>query len=176
MKNILKTIQVTKNNAKQYKKSKLYHFFEEYEDTKGADEQNSRAHDEERRTRRRHVVIADNLSEEEIIGLMEMFKSMDTDNSRTITFEELEVGLPKLATPCGDSAIKRGETTPVYFISKVLQDAERRYQRIEKATLTLVITSQRLCPYFHGYPMIIWIDLPIKQVLRKPNLVGQMVT
>ncbi|KAE8662047.1 Calcium-dependent protein kinase 9 [Hibiscus syriacus] len=44
------------------------------------------------------AVIAENLSEEEIIGLKEMFKSMDTDNSGTITFEELKAGLPKLAT------------------------------------------------------------------------------
>ncbi|RDY00934.1 Calcium-dependent protein kinase 15, partial [Mucuna pruriens] len=42
--------------------------------------------------------IAENLSEEEIIGLKEMFKSMDTNNSGTITFEELKVGLPKLGT------------------------------------------------------------------------------
>ncbi|RDX89490.1 Calcium-dependent protein kinase 15, partial [Mucuna pruriens] len=33
-------------------------------------------------------VIADNLFKEEIIGLKEMFKSMNIDNSGTITFEE----------------------------------------------------------------------------------------
>ncbi|KAG5020819.1 hypothetical protein JHK87_016674 [Glycine soja] len=33
------------------------------------------------------IVIAENLSEEEIIGLKEMFKSMDTDNSGTITLK-----------------------------------------------------------------------------------------
>ncbi|RDX99555.1 Retrovirus-related Pol polyprotein from transposon 17.6, partial [Mucuna pruriens] len=64
----------------------------------------------------------------------------------------------------------------VYFISKVLQDAKIRYQRIEKAALTLVITSQRLCPYFKRHSIIIRTDLPIKPILRKPNLVRQMVT
>ncbi|XP_031491245.1 calcium-dependent protein kinase 17-like [Nymphaea colorata] len=38
-------------------------------------------------------VIAGCLSEEEIMGLKQMFKSMDTDNSGTITLEELRRGL-----------------------------------------------------------------------------------
>lgn len=38
-------------------------------------------------------VIAENLSEEEIAGLKEMFKMMDTDNSGQINFEELKAGL-----------------------------------------------------------------------------------
>lgn len=52
-------------------------------------------------------VIAENLSEEEIIGLKEMFKSMDTDNSGTITFEELKAGLPKLGTKLSESEVKQ---------------------------------------------------------------------
>ncbi|KAK8587335.1 hypothetical protein V6N12_021832 [Hibiscus sabdariffa] len=50
-------------------------------------------------------VIAENLSEEEIIGLKEMFKSMDTDNSRTITFEELKAGLHRLGTKLSESEV-----------------------------------------------------------------------
>ncbi|KAF5734223.1 Calcium-dependent protein kinase 3 [Tripterygium wilfordii] len=52
-------------------------------------------------------VIAENLSEEEIMGLKEMFKSMDTDNSGTITFEELKAGLPKLGTKLSESEIRQ---------------------------------------------------------------------
>ncbi|RDX74961.1 hypothetical protein CR513_45217, partial [Mucuna pruriens] len=70
---------------------------------------------------------------------------------------------------------KEGTQHPIYFTSKVLYGAERRYQRIEKATLTLVITSRRLRPYFQGYQIIVRIDLPIRQVLRKPYLAGRMV-
>ncbi|CAH8319765.1 unnamed protein product [Eruca vesicaria subsp. sativa] len=40
-------------------------------------------------------VIAGCLSEEEIMGLKEMFKGMDTDSSGTITLEELRQGLAK---------------------------------------------------------------------------------
>ncbi|XP_073301831.1 calcium-dependent protein kinase 1-like [Primulina huaijiensis] len=52
-------------------------------------------------------VIAENLSEEEIIGLKAMFKSMDTDNSGTITFEELKAGLPKLGTKLSESEVRQ---------------------------------------------------------------------
>lgn len=52
-------------------------------------------------------VIAENLSEEEIMGMKEMFKSMDTDNSGTITFEELKAGLPKLGTKLSESEVKQ---------------------------------------------------------------------
>ncbi|KAK6158352.1 hypothetical protein DH2020_005666 [Rehmannia glutinosa] len=52
-------------------------------------------------------VIAENLSEEEIIGLKEMFKSMDTDNSGTISFEELKAGLLNLGTIPTESEVKQ---------------------------------------------------------------------
>ncbi|WVZ10921.1 hypothetical protein V8G54_015451 [Vigna mungo] len=52
-------------------------------------------------------VIAENLSEEEIIGLKEMFISMDTDNNGIITFEELKTGLPKLGTKISESEVKQ---------------------------------------------------------------------
>ncbi|KAJ6962319.1 calcium-dependent protein kinase 1-like [Populus alba x Populus x berolinensis] len=52
-------------------------------------------------------VIAENLSEEEIMGLKEMFKSIDTDNNGTITFEELKAGLPKLGTKLSESEVRQ---------------------------------------------------------------------
>ena len=45
------------------------------------------------------------MSEEEIVGLKEMFKSLDTDNSGTITLEELRAGLPKLGTKISESEL-----------------------------------------------------------------------
>ncbi|GKV23206.1 hypothetical protein SLEP1_g32963 [Rubroshorea leprosula] len=52
-------------------------------------------------------VIAENLSEEEIVGLKEMFKSMDTDNSGTVTLEELKAGFPKLGTKLSESEVRQ---------------------------------------------------------------------
>jgi calcium-dependent protein kinase len=51
-------------------------------------------------------VVAENLSEEEIMGLKELFKSIDTDNSGTITLDELRAGLPKLGTKISESELR----------------------------------------------------------------------
>ncbi|RZC11264.1 Calcium-dependent protein kinase 15 [Glycine soja] len=40
-------------------------------------------------------------------ALKEMFKSMDIDNSGTITFEELKAGLPKLGTKVSESEVRQ---------------------------------------------------------------------
>ncbi|KAJ7975902.1 putative Calcium-dependent protein kinase [Quillaja saponaria] len=50
-------------------------------------------------------VIAENLSEEEIAGLREMFKMIDTDSSGQITFEELKVGLKRFGANLNESEI-----------------------------------------------------------------------
>lgn len=50
-------------------------------------------------------VIAENLSEEEIAGLKEMFKMIDADNSGQITFEELKAGLKRVGANLNESEI-----------------------------------------------------------------------
>ncbi|CAI9759841.1 unnamed protein product [Fraxinus pennsylvanica] len=50
-------------------------------------------------------VIAESLSEEEIAGLKEMFKMIDTDNSGHITFEELKAGLKRVGANLNESEI-----------------------------------------------------------------------
>ncbi|OWM69134.1 hypothetical protein CDL15_Pgr025321 [Punica granatum] len=52
-------------------------------------------------------VIAGCLSEEEIMGLKEMFRGMDTDNSGTITLEELKQGLSKQGTKLSEYEVKQ---------------------------------------------------------------------
>jgi Ca2+-binding EF-hand superfamily protein len=63
-------------------------------------------------------VIAGCLSEEEIRGLKEMFKVMDTDNSGTITLEELKQGLAKQGTKLSEYEVKQlMEAVSSYFFS-----------------------------------------------------------
>ncbi|KAJ4849639.1 Mitogen-activated protein kinase cpk1 [Turnera subulata] len=50
-------------------------------------------------------VIAESLSEEEIAGLKEMFRMIDTDNSGQITFEELKAGLKRVGANLKESEI-----------------------------------------------------------------------
>lgn len=52
-------------------------------------------------------VIAENLSEEDIKGLRQMFENMDTDGSGTITFEELKTGLSKLGSKLNEAEIQQ---------------------------------------------------------------------
>ncbi|URE14354.1 hypothetical protein MUK42_34119 [Musa troglodytarum] len=50
-------------------------------------------------------VIAEHLSEDEIAGLKEMFKMIDTDNSGHITFEELKAGLERVGACLKESEV-----------------------------------------------------------------------
>ncbi|XP_061373314.1 uncharacterized protein LOC133315664, partial [Gastrolobium bilobum] len=65
---------------------------------------------------------------------------------------------------------------PVYFISKVLQGAELRYQQVEKVILTLIFAARRLRPYFQCHPITVRTNQPIRQVLQKPDLAGRMMS
>nr|XP_025652340.1 uncharacterized protein K02A2.6-like [Arachis hypogaea] len=48
---------------------------------------------------------------------------------------------------------EKKEQKPIYFISKVLQDAEARYSRLEKLAFTLLTASRRLRQYFQAHPI-----------------------
>lgn len=52
-------------------------------------------------------VIAKNLSEEEIKGLKQMFRNIDTDRSGTITYEELKTGLARLGSRLSEPEVKQ---------------------------------------------------------------------
>ncbi|XP_020239496.1 uncharacterized protein LOC109818442 [Cajanus cajan] len=67
------------------------------------------------------------------------------------------------------------EQTPVYFVSRALQDTEMRYQHLEKTVLALVYTARRLRHYFQSHRVLVRTDSPITKVLRKPELAGRMV-
>jgi len=63
----------------------------------------------------------------------------------------------------------------IYFISKVLQGPEVRYQALEKAALALVFSARRLRHYFQSFTVIVMTDFPICKVLQKTNVAGRMV-
>jgi len=64
---------------------------------------------------------------------------------------------------------------PIYFVSKVLQGSEVRYQALEKATLTVVFSARRLRHYFQSFTVVVMTDLPIQKVMQKPNVARRMV-
>ena len=52
-------------------------------------------------------IIAEQMSEDEIAGLKEMFKMIDVDNSGHITLEELTTGLERVGANLMESEIKQ---------------------------------------------------------------------
>nr|GEU68268.1 calcium-dependent protein kinase 11-like [Tanacetum cinerariifolium] len=65
-------------------------------------------------------VIAERFSKEEIGGLKQMFKTIDADNSGTITFEELKQGLQRADTDCSGTIEYDGSE---YITKEELQQA-----------------------------------------------------
>ena len=64
---------------------------------------------------------------------------------------------------------------PIYFVTKVLQGPEIRYQAIEKAALTVVFVARRLRHYFQSFTVIVMTNLPIRKVLQKLDVAGRML-
>jgi len=64
----------------------------------------------------------------------------------------------------------------VYFVSRMLQDPETRYQMVEKLALSLVHAARRLRPYFQNHSITVKTDYPIPKILQKPDLAGRMST
>ncbi|XP_057452660.1 uncharacterized protein LOC130744496 [Lotus japonicus] len=64
----------------------------------------------------------------------------------------------------------------IYFVSHTLQGAELRYQKIEKAALAILKTARRLRPYFQSFSIRVKTNVPLRQVLQKPDLSGRLVS
>ncbi|XP_077221986.1 uncharacterized protein LOC143855806 [Tasmannia lanceolata] len=64
---------------------------------------------------------------------------------------------------------------PIYYISKVLHDAEIRYQRVEKLAYALVVAARKLRPYFQAHTIKVLTDQPLRQVLHRPDISGRLV-
>ena len=64
----------------------------------------------------------------------------------------------------------------MYFVSRTLQEAETRYQMIEKVAPALVITTRRMRAYFQNHKIIVKTDYPTARILSKPDLAGRMIT
>ncbi|XP_050229324.1 uncharacterized protein LOC126678470 [Mercurialis annua] len=110
-------------------------------------------------------------------------------------FEELKNFLsspPLLARPdpgdvlylyisCSDETIagvlvseKEGEQYPVYYVSKVLRDAELRYPRLEKLALCVYTATIKLRHYFEGHQVIVRTDQPLRKILQKAETSGRI--
>lgn len=55
----------------------------------------------------------------------------------------------------------------VYYTNYILDDAETQYPNFEKLTYGLVLTIEKLCPYFQAYHNIIMMDKPRHHIFLK---------
>lgn len=69
---------------------------------------------------------------------------------------------------------EKGKQKPVFYTSKMLLDAETRYNAMEKMVLALVTTKKKLRHYFELHTNVVMTNCPIGQILSKPDLSGKL--
>ncbi|KAK2998488.1 hypothetical protein RJ639_022878 [Escallonia herrerae] len=70
-----------------------------------------------------------------------------------------------------DDGIKK----PIYYVSKILQDVETRYSKIDKIALAFIISARRLRLYFQCHTIVVLTDQPLRKVLLNPKASGRLV-
>lgn len=64
----------------------------------------------------------------------------------------------------------------MYFVRKVSRDANAFYQNIDMLALCVFILVMKLRPYFQGHKILIKTNYHVRQVLKKSDLVWNMVS
>ena len=69
-----------------------------------------------------------------------------------------------------DSGIQR----PVYYVSKLLNEAEVRYLPLEKAILSVVHATRKLPHYFQVHTVVVFTQLLLKSILKSADYTGRI--
>ena len=64
---------------------------------------------------------------------------------------------------------------PVYYTSKALRGAERRYSLIEKLAFALITASRKLRHYFQAHVINVMIDHLLKKAMNKLEAAGRLM-
>ena len=62
----------------------------------------------------------------------------------------------------------------VYYASRVLRGAEKRYPPMEKLAFALVTAARKLKPYFQAHTVIVLTNKPLRRAMSNPEAVGQL--
>lgn len=68
-----------------------------------------------------------------------------------------------------------GVQRPVYYVSKVLHEAEVNYEDVEKMIFAIVVSARRLRPYFSSHTIEVMTSSPLKQIMLNPGMSGRIV-
>lgn len=66
------------------------------------------------------------------------------------------------------------EQRPIFYPSRVLQDARTRYSHMEKFVYAIVISSKKLKPYFKSHTIEVVMMYPLQYILHKVDLARHM--
>ena len=69
-----------------------------------------------------------------------------------------------------DGSVQR----PVYYVSKSLHEAKVRYLPLEKAILTIVLSTRKLPHYFQEHTVVVLTQLLLKAILRSADYTGRI--
>ena len=67
-----------------------------------------------------------------------------------------------------------GLQKPVYYVSKLLHEAEVRYLPLEKAILIVVYATRKLPHYFQAHTVVVLTQLPLKSILWTADYTGRI--
>ena len=70
--------------------------------------------------------------------------------------------------------VDSGIQQPVYYVSKLLNETEVRYLRLEKAILVVVHATRKLPHYFQAHTVVVLTQLPLKSILRSADYIGKV--
>jgi ribonuclease HI len=96
--------------------------------------------------------------------------------SRTVPGEVLYLYVTVSPMAIGATLIREDEgiQKSVYFVSKSLHRADKRYPQIEKLAFALVMASRKLRPYFQAHTIRVLTEYPLRKVMQKLDLSGRL--
>ena len=70
--------------------------------------------------------------------------------------------------------VDNGIQRPIYYVSKLLHEADVRYLPLEKAILVVVHATRKLPHYFQVHTVVVLTQHPLRSVLRSANYTGRI--
>ena len=62
----------------------------------------------------------------------------------------------------------------MYYASRALRGAEKRYPPMEKLAFALVTAARKLKPYFQAHTVNVSTDKPLLRAMNNPEAVGRL--
>ena len=113
-------------------------------------------------------------------------KKFEWNNDCQEAFEEIQKFLtspPLLSRPISDESLylylsigyesiasglvweDGSQQRPVYYVSKILKGVQIRYPKLDKLTMTVIHTSNKLCQYFQAYSIVVRTNFSLRKIL-----------